>query len=98
MTYNPKADDRLVTLHAPCYYCKHLVQIGTQGPEFDEWTCTAFPTGIPHGILTRSISHTEPLPTQAEGEEETVYEPSVFPGEPGDPVFQWSFEGEIIEL
>lgn len=98
MAYNPKADGRLSNLEAPCFYCKHLLQLGTQDPDFEEWTCSAFPTGIPYGILTRAVSHEEPLPAQAEGQEETVYEPAVFPGDPGDPVFQWTFEGEIIEL
>ena len=98
MTYNPKADGRLDTLHPPCAYCKHLKGTGTQEPDLDGWLCRAYPTGIPYGILTRAISHEEPLPAQAEGEEDVVYEPAVFPGEPGDPVFQWTFDGEIIEL
>ena len=63
-------DDRQTTLLPPCFYCKHLIDIGTQ-ITFQGWKCPAFPDGIPPQILTRDLSHEEYIPGQ---QGEIVYE------------------------
>lgn len=82
MTYEPKADDRLVTLHPPCAYCKHLRTTGTQ-VTLEGWTCSAFPEGIPYVILAREpgAEHTKVLEDWQEGTD--VYESAVYEREDG---------------
>lgn len=64
--YHPKADEALTTLYPPCYYCKHLQTVGQQGAPFENWTCKAFPTGIPYVILAREQDHIHPWPLRAQ--------------------------------
>jgi len=56
-------DPRLITLEPPCFYCKHLTEMGLQdgdAPEaLDGWVCPAFPDGIWKMILRRKVSHAE---------------------------------------
>lgn len=43
------------TLTAPqCHQCAHWIK--------DTLTCLAFPEGIPTGILTNEVEHTQPVP------------------------------------
>jgi hypothetical protein len=43
-------------LMPPCYYCKHLLDMGDQDLK-DGWTCKAFPNGINYATLKRYIKH-----------------------------------------
>lgn len=63
---DPKEDPRLNDQQFPCFYCRHLTEIGTQDGE--DWTCPAFPAGIPYYILTRSEPHTKVLRGLQEGD------------------------------
>jgi hypothetical protein len=60
-----RSDPRLVELHPPCFYCKHITEIGAQETAgLSGWKCPAFPNEIPTAILRRELSHTEILPDQ----------------------------------
>jgi hypothetical protein len=51
-------------------YCQHLTAVGDNS-EFNGWTCTAFPKGIPTVILKKRIRHKTILdffPGQATGD------------------------------
>jgi hypothetical protein len=61
-----KSDARYVSLLPPCAYCKHLTNSGNQHDN-EQWTCKAFPNGIPYGIWARHIPHDVDLPGQVPG-------------------------------
>ena len=67
-------DGALAFLYPPCFYCKHIVEIGDQEGE-EGWTCNAFPDGIPYRILQRYRDHLSEWPRQ---EGDYTYESKIF--------------------
>ena len=54
----------MATTEAPiCVFCKHFMQ-GTPPADSEKKTffCTAFPSGVPVGILELGQDHLEPIP------------------------------------
>ena len=51
-----KHDGRYIELQPPCFYCKHLIDMGYQDDN-ERWTCKAFPEGIPFMIWSRNTEH-----------------------------------------
>ena len=60
--HNPK----YVDLMPPCFYCKHLIDIGLQDSN-ERWTCKAYPEGIPYSIWARHEKHDVEMPGQKPG-------------------------------
>ena len=86
-----KGDSRLLYDFPPCVHCVHLVKVGKQSGE--NWTCQAFPNGIPPEIVRRKAKHDKPFTFQ---EGEYVFESKVvsFDGEP----HKVTFEGEWVKV
>lgn len=56
MTQERTAQSDYMEEDPPCLSCKHLTQVG-DNKDFNNWTCKAFPHGIPHVILKGRIEH-----------------------------------------
>lgn len=87
----PQIHEHLVSLYPPCFYCRHLLNLGTQEPDLRGWTCKAYPQEIPYGILARHTPHTEVGMVQ-EGDYVFESEPEELPGETG--LWVMTFGGE----
>jgi hypothetical protein len=79
-------------IDAPCMYCKHLLFIGQPDSEI-EWTCKAFPEGIPYDIWARHTNHNQDIPGQ---KRHYVYESRTM--DIGDKKMVVSFEGDWSEV
>lgn len=98
---NKKALGSLVTLHPPCYYCDHLIDVGSQFSVSDiegslkGWTCKAFPQGIPYDVLRRYTKHDEVFKGYQVGER--VFRSKRINTGGGDTGYQFiTFEGEWL--
>jgi hypothetical protein len=60
---NRMAGEKYADLMPPCFYCKHLQDIGFQDSA-ERWTCRAFPEGIPAAIWKRVENHNWLMPGQ----------------------------------
>lgn len=95
--------DFLTTRYPICFYCKHLLLMGTlespgPGPEglgLRGWRCYAYPNGIPFHILSQwsDETHDEVRPFQLL---DYVYEPKTFEFE--GKKYQMTVDGELIEI
>jgi hypothetical protein len=96
------AEMKKFQLLAPCSYCQHLQASGTQENNddytlgFKDWTCKAFPEGIPSGILRREDSHVELDWGQAIGNS-YKYTPKVVQMTNGKAVMSWDGQWEEVE-
>ena len=83
-----RTDPRYFEIPQPCQHCKNLVSMGNQ---FDEegWTCKAYPSGIPYGILTNRQPHTEPTQLQ---EGVAVFDPVIYKEE--DTGREWHYTAD----
>ena len=55
----------MTTVHSQCIECRHL----QQGRE--DWTCAAFPTGIPNNVADTTLDHRQ----EVEGDGGVRWEP-----------------------
>jgi hypothetical protein len=74
----------------PCMYCENLIDIG--GLNLEGWTCKAFPRGIDKKILSRYVSHENPLPD----DNGFQYAPETFKDRSGKYIITW--DGGIEEV
>jgi hypothetical protein len=70
----------------PCMYCKHLEKIGSLGPDFEGWTCKAYPGGISNLILSGELSHEHHQPN----DHDYVYESKVYEDDLGKYTRPWN--------
>mgnify|MGYP001197580639 CR=1 FL=1 len=85
------ADPRYTEIPIPCMHCKHLVSLGSQF-DAEGWTCAAYPTGIPYGVLTMRTPHADIEPDQPG--DMVAYDPRIYKEEDTGKEWHYTADGD----